>query len=258
MHRAALRLFVVAAPASLPLPALAAGSAGPTIQGIALIVFLGFTALIVTVFAWIARTTASPREANVKAAYRLRRVLFISASALAGVVVGFTLPRSPYALNDAVAERVVYVTVQQFGYAFTAEPVTRLDDLAEIEIIDALELPLGEPIEFRVTSLDVNHGFGIYDRNGLLISQVQAMPGYVNRLRVRFIEPGEYNVLCMEFCGVAHHLMRGVFVVKDPRVAWRFHADGLPPADRVGAGTAMRNARRNGGYWWPVIWETPR
>jgi cytochrome c oxidase subunit 2 len=199
--------------ALLPCGAWAANPAGLSIQGIALIVFLAFTALIITVFAWIARTTNAPREANVKAAYRLRRVLFISVSALAGVVIGFTLPRSPYASGDLVAERVVYVTVQQFGYTFSAEPVTRLEDLADVEIIDVLKLPADEPVEFRVTSLDVNHGFGIYDHDGLLIGQVQAMPGYVNRLRIRFPEPGQYEILCMEFCGVAHHLMRSVFVV---------------------------------------------
>ncbi len=40
-------------------------------------------------------------------------------------------------------------------------------------------------VEFRVTSLDVNHGMAIFDPDGKLVGQTQAMPGYVNRLFVR-------------------------------------------------------------------------
>jgi heme/copper-type cytochrome/quinol oxidase subunit 2 len=29
-----------------------------------------------------------------------------------------------------------------------------------------------------------------------------------------FPEPGSYTVLCLEFCGMAHHRMRGVVEVK--------------------------------------------
>jgi cytochrome c oxidase subunit 2 len=33
------------------------------------------------------------------------------------------------------------------------------------------------------------------------------MPGYINVLRYTFNEPGVYRVLCLEYCGVAHHEM---------------------------------------------------
>jgi cytochrome c oxidase subunit 2 len=75
-------------------------------------------------------------------------------------------------------------------------------------------VPLGQTIEFRVTTLDVNHGFSLYSPDGRLVAQTQAMPGYMNRLRVRFDEPGTYTVLCLEFCGMSHHRMRGVVDVK--------------------------------------------
>lgn len=65
----------------------------------------------------------------------------------------------------------------------------------------------GELVEFRVGSEDVNHGFGIYDTSMRVVAQTQAMPGYVNVLRYRFKEPGTYKVLCLEYCGVAHHDM---------------------------------------------------
>lgn len=69
-------------------------------------------------------------------------------------------------------------------------------------------------VEFRVTTLDVNRGFSLYTPDGHLLAQTQAMPGYVNRLRVTFRDPGTYTVLCLEFCGMAHHRMRGVVEVR--------------------------------------------
>jgi cytochrome c oxidase subunit 2 len=41
------------------------------------------------------------------------------------------------------------------------------------------------------------------------------MPGYVNRLRVRFDRAGTYRVMCLEFCGMSHHAMKGVVEVKE-------------------------------------------
>jgi cytochrome c oxidase subunit 2 len=46
-----------------------------------------------------------------------------------------------------------------------------------------------------------------------MVAQTQAMPGYVNKLQVRFTKPGDYEVLCLEYCGVAHHGMRAVIKV---------------------------------------------
>ena len=78
---------------------------------------------------------------------------------------------------------------------------------------DVTEIPLGQQIEFRVTSEDVNHGLGIYDPDMRLVAQVQAMPTYTNSLFHRFETPGTYRILCMEFCGIAHQDMVNEFEV---------------------------------------------
>lgn len=65
----------------------------------------------------------------------------------------------------------------------------------------------GTPVEFHVTSADVNHGFAIYGLNDRIVTQTQAMPGFTNRLVYTFTQPGKYRVLCLEYCGVAHHVM---------------------------------------------------
>ena len=63
-------------------------------------------------------------------------------------------------------------------------------------------------VEFRVTSDDVNHGFGLYSPDVKLLVQTQAMPGYVNIVRYEFTKPGTYPILCLEYCGIAHDAMR--------------------------------------------------
>ncbi|NQY59474.1 MAG: cytochrome C oxidase subunit I, partial [Cognatishimia sp.] len=78
---------------------------------------------------------------------------------------------------------------------------------------DTTEIPLGQQVEFRVTSEDVNHGLGIYNDEMRLLVQVQAMPNYTNSIVYTFDEPGTYQILCMEFCGIAHHDMTYEFEV---------------------------------------------
>lgn len=74
--------------------------------------------------------------------------------------------------------------------------------------IDKKAVPAGTPVVFRVTSNDVNHGFGIADADGTILFQTQGMPGYINQVQYTFSKPGTYQVLCLEYCGLAHHTMR--------------------------------------------------
>lgn len=74
---------------------------------------------------------------------------------------------------------------------------------------------VGARVRFDVTSLDVNHGFGVYDPHGHLIGSVQAMPGRHNELDLTLSIPGMYHVLCFELCGIGHDRMRGAFVVRN-------------------------------------------
>ncbi|NUM88007.1 MAG: hypothetical protein HUU37_02275, partial [Bdellovibrionales bacterium] len=141
-----------------------------------------------------------------KVAYRFRRILFVSGSMLVMALLTLTIPKSPYADSSSTPDRVIYVSAMQFSFAFTNEPVASKEDMGA-QIVD-LEISRGSLVEFRVTSLDATHGFAIYNPKGAIFAQTQAMPGYTNRLRVRFDEPGKYPVLCLEYCGAAHHMMK--------------------------------------------------
>lgn len=71
----------------------------------------------------------------------------------------------------------------------------------------------GSPVEFRVTSADVNHGFAVYAPDGLIVTQTQAMPGFTNKLVYTFTQPGTYTVQCLEYCGIGHAPMKSTFQV---------------------------------------------
>jgi len=75
-----------------------------------------------------------------------------------------------------------------------------------------LTLPADTPVTFTVTSPDVMHGFQVADTN--INSMV--IPGQVARFTTIFPEPGEYGLLCNEYCGSAHHTMGGLIEVVPP------------------------------------------
>lgn len=79
--------------------------------------------------------------------------------------------------------------------------------------VDRETVPVGTPIIFNVRAEDVNHGMAVYSAEGTLLFQAQAMPGYVNKIRYEFKEPGTYRILCLEFCGLSHHDMTAEFQV---------------------------------------------
>ncbi len=67
-----------------------------------------------------------------------------------------------------------------------------------------LELPLGEPVQFRVTSDDVLHGFGL----AALGIAMDANPGeWVATPVVTPDKAGTFEVRCIELCGLYHTFM---------------------------------------------------
>ncbi len=76
---------------------------------------------------------------------------------------------------------------------------------------NVLELPVGRPVEFTLTSVDVNHSFWI----PALGIKEDAMPGVTTHISVTPTVEGTYTVRCAELCGLYHSYMEGhVQVVK--------------------------------------------
>jgi cytochrome c oxidase subunit 2 len=45
------------------------------------------------------------------------------------------------------------------------------------------------------------------------------LPGQLSRVTRRFDQPGEYPMMCHEYCGIGHHIMGGKIIVV-PRAQW--------------------------------------
>ena len=179
-------------------------------QKLYLLIFAGISAIIVSVFGFVYNSTRNPQPGwEVKKAYSFRGNLFYVLASLIIILLLFTFSMFPYAKAKEVPEVVVPVEAQQFQFT-----VRSPDEIHDANGASTPVLPLNKLIEFRVTSKDVNHGFAIYSPEGDIISQVQAMPGYVNRLRVKFTQPGIYQILCLEYCGMAHHIMKAEIQIR--------------------------------------------
>ncbi|HLU26773.1 MAG TPA: cytochrome c oxidase subunit II [Longimicrobiales bacterium] len=73
-----------------------------------------------------------------------------------------------------------------------------------------IRVPVGAEITFVATSTDVLHGLMI---PGTRVN-VMLIPGQVTRTTYTFREPGEYQMLCHEYCGLGHHIMAGKVIVE--------------------------------------------
>jgi cytochrome c oxidase subunit 2 len=178
-----------------------------------LILFLSLAGVSILVFTYIYFTSKRTSELNsgIKNPLKKRFWFFLILVFVLGIFASVTIPRSPYFLfADESPAKVIHVAARQFSFVISDKAIDPNNPVGA----DSLELHANELVEFRVTSLDVNHGFGIYDTSSRLIAQTQAMPGYVNRLRWKFEEPGEYTILCLEYCGMAHQVMRSSITVK--------------------------------------------
>lgn len=63
-----------------------------------------------------------------------------------------------------------------------------------------LVIPVGLPIELKVSGKDVIHSFGIANLGG----RRDALPGQTNKLIINAAKPGIYYGQCFELCGASH------------------------------------------------------
>lgn len=166
------------------------------------LVFVGLCALVfVFAVSGGGRFASAAVEQRARRGWELYRVLAFSGMVIALVFVSFfTLVRFPVPPQHGLldADQVIHATGRQWSWELSQDQVT-----------------VGERVEFDVTSQDVNHGFAIYDPDGELVTQVQAMPGVTNRLLYTFPRAGTYAVLCLEYCGLGHAQMRAEIHVVD-------------------------------------------
>lgn len=145
------------------------------------------------------RSTKRPLDGDRAGTWSGRESAFLIGLTLAlfALLLG-TIFYVPYGESAGPNKQVVRVTGVQFAWAVDAPA----------------GIKTGTPVEFLITSTDVNHGFGLYTSGGKLLRQIQVVPGQTQTLVHTFAEPGIYEVLCLEFCGAKHHEMVTEFEVR--------------------------------------------
>ena len=78
-------------------------------------------------------------------------------------------------------------------------------------IPNTVEIPKGARVNFYIASPDVVHGFHIIGTG----VQTMVIPGYVTVISARFDQSGEFLIICNEYCGSGHHLMKAKLVVRE-------------------------------------------
>ncbi len=164
-------------------------------QEISWVVTLVLVTLLAICFLTVAKNAPANNAeyASVQESVRnLRGKLFFLVLLIIVPIIGYTLTKMPYPTTKSYSQAAKSVHVVGHQWYWEISDLT-----AKVE----------EPVLYKVTSADVNHGFGVYDTDLNIIAQTQAMPGYTNDLLVSYPEAGKYRILCLEFCGLAHHAM---------------------------------------------------
>ena len=78
---------------------------------------------------------------------------------------------------------------------------------------DVIQAEVGRPLELRLTSDDVMHGFAVGQMER---EPVDVEPGKVTHVTLTFDKPGTYTFFCTRWCGVNHWRMRGTIEVNGP------------------------------------------
>ena len=98
------------------------------------------------------------------------------------------------------------------------QPTTLPDGTIQVKLVAArygfypreIVVPADQKIQFRMATLDVLHGAHIPMTN----MSTMVVPGHVSEVTTVFPKPGEYPLLCNEYCGMGHdHMWSKVTVI---------------------------------------------
>ncbi len=108
-----------------------------------------------------------------------------------------------YGLEDGSirpsSENMVFIMAQQFGFV---PPVIRLEQ--------------GKHYDLAFYSPDVLHGSTLVDIGGGTLNAV-ILPHRMTTMSLTPEETGEIRLICNEYCGLGHHLMKGTIIVEQER-----------------------------------------
>lgn len=102
---------------------------------------------------------------------------------------------------------------------FAPPGLVQVDSLEYVAVIDAynwifrpseIRIPVGATVTFRARSVDDYHGIAILG-TPIVISLPKSVTTEISHT---FTEPGEYPIVCAEYCGAGHINMTGLVIVE--------------------------------------------
>jgi cytochrome c oxidase subunit II len=129
--------------------------------------------------------------------------------------MGWTLVTSASIIHPpSTPALTVQVAAKQWwwGLRYTSTDASRTFITA-----NEIHIPVGQPVRFELTSLDVIHSFWIPQLGG----KMDVIPGQTNVTWLQADKPGTYRGQCAVFCGAEHARMALAVVADTPR---RFRA----------------------------------
>lgn len=111
--------------------------------------------------------------------------------------------------EDALGVRVVAF---QWDWLFEYTDAEYLDEDGVPFSTKELYIPTDRDISFELQGLDVNHSFWVPK----LAGKLDVIPGRTNRLWFNATEPGVFQGLCAEFCGIGHAVMKFTTTALEP------------------------------------------
>jgi len=151
--------------------------------------------------------------------------LFVAAMAVTAVVLNVNPPSHIETVDSASLHLGTEFAEDKLGVQ--AAPLA--DGTIQVKLVAGrygffpreIKLPAGQKVQFRLASIDVLHGAHIPMTN----LSTMIVPGYVSEITTVFPKPGEYPLLCNEYCGMGHdHMWSKVTVVNQDE--WRATTTG--------------------------------
>lgn len=161
-------------------------------------------AVVVGAAVYASRVRPGPHSERTAGALLLGGGVVFSTVALTGLLTyGLMLMPDLRAPGDGLK---IAVAGEQWWWRVRYLPPGRSEP---IESANEIRLPLGQRVEFELSSPDVIHSFWVPPLGG----KVDMIPGRVTRLVLEPTRTGVFRGACAEFCGTSHALMAFSVVV---------------------------------------------
>jgi cytochrome c oxidase subunit 2 len=153
------------------------------------------------------------------------------AIAFAAMLASSTIVLSGLAVLSFGGQKVLFgnvdgaaLTISVIGHQWWWQVRYEGDD--SFETANEIRIPVGSPVDVKLTTADVIHSFWIPS----LAGKLDLIPGRHNELRIEANKPGIYRGQCAEFCGQQHAHMAIFLVALQPREFERWRASQVAAA----------------------------